>query len=176
MLVKFKIILDINSEVLFTIYHNNICAVTIFIFHLVVKLWVIFTNVQNFTLIHIEKHKPLNGPLAYIFNIILNHFKVFNVLQIFIQSNSLQNELTSDGKSFTYNMNNKGPRKKPWFKLYFICIIYDKYTNNTECDYNTTTIHMGFRSRSNDLFESVSQVFTLLIYVLFCRNCHLCRE
>ena len=64
MLVKFKIILDINSEVLFTIYHNKIRAVTIFIFHLVVKIWVIFTNVQNFTLIHIEKRKPLNGPLA----------------------------------------------------------------------------------------------------------------
>ena len=64
MLVKFKIILDINSEVLFTIYHNKIHAVTIFIFHLIVKIWVIFTNVQNFTLIHIEKHKPLNGPLA----------------------------------------------------------------------------------------------------------------
>ena len=44
-----------------------------------------------------------------------------------------------------------------WLKLYFICIIYDKYTNNTECDYNTTTIQMGFRGKSNDLFESVSQ-------------------
>ena len=32
-----------------------------------------------------------------------------------------------------------------WFKLYFICIIYDKYTNNTEYDYNTTTIQMVFR-------------------------------
>ena len=63
-----------------------------------------------------------------------------------------------------------------WFKLYFICIIYDKYTNNTEYDYNTTTIQMGFRRKSNDLFESVSQEFTLLIYVLSCRNCHLCRE
>ena len=48
MLVKFKIILDINSEVLFTIYHNKIRAVTIFIFHLVVKIWVIFTNVSDF--------------------------------------------------------------------------------------------------------------------------------
>ena len=57
-----------------------------------------------------------------------------------------------------------------WFKLYFICIIYDKYTNNTEYDYNTTTIQMGFRRKSNDLFESVSQEFTLLIYVLSCRN------
>ena len=63
-----------------------------------------------------------------------------------------------------------------WFKLYFICIIYDKYTNNTEYDYNTTTIQMGFRRKSNDLFESVSKEFTLLIYVLSCRNCHLCRE
>ena len=63
-----------------------------------------------------------------------------------------------------------------WFKLYFICTIYDKYTNNTEYDYNTTIIQMGFRRKSNDLFESVSQVFTLLIYVLSCRNCHLCRE
>ena len=53
MLVKFKIILDINSEVLFTIYHNKIRAVTIFIFHLVVKIWVIFTNVKNFTLLSI---------------------------------------------------------------------------------------------------------------------------
>ena len=57
--------------------------------------------------------------------------------------------------------------------LYFIYIIYDKYTNNTEYDYNTT---MGFRRKSNDLFESVSQEFTLLIYVLSCRICHLCRE
>ena len=32
---------------------------------------------------------------------------------------------------------------------------------------------MGFRRKSNDLFESVSQEFTLLIYVLSCRNCHL---
>ena len=40
-------------------------------------------------------------------------------------------------------------------KLYFICIIYDKYTNNTEYDYNTATIQMGFRRKSNDLFESV---------------------
>ena len=59
-----------------------------------------------------------------------------------------------------------------WFKLYFICIIYDKYTNNTEYDYNTTTIQMGFRRKSNDLFESVYQEFTLLIYILSCRNCH----
>ena len=63
-----------------------------------------------------------------------------------------------------------------WFKLYFICIIYDKYTNNTVYDYNTITIQMGVRRKSNDLFESVSQEFTLLIYVLSCRNCHLCRE
>ena len=62
-----------------------------------------------------------------------------------------------------------------WFKLYFICIIYDKYTNNTEYDYNTTTIQMGFRRKSNDLFESVFQEFTLLIYVLSGRNCHSCR-
>ena len=48
--------------------------------------------------------------------------------------------------------------------------------NNTEYDYNTTTIQMGFRRKSNDLFESVSKEFTLLIYVLSCRNCHLCRE
>ena len=65
-----------------------------------------------------------------------------------------------------------------WFKLYFICIIYDKYTNNTEYKYNTSTIQMGFRRKSNDLFESVSQEFSqmaqviLLIYVLSCRNCH----
>ena len=46
--------------------------------------------------------------------------------------------------------------------------------SNTEYDYNITTIQMGFRRKSNDLFESVSQEFTLLIYVLSCRNCHLC--
>ena len=63
-----------------------------------------------------------------------------------------------------------------WFRLYFICILYDKYTSNTESDYNTTTIQMGFRRKSNDLFESVSQEFTVLLYVLSCRNCHLCRE
>ena len=51
-----------------------------------------------------------------------------------------------------------------WFKLYFICIIYDKFTNNAEYDYNTTTIQMGFRRKSNDLFESVSQEFTLHMY------------
>ena len=38
------------------------------------------------------------------------------------------------------------------------------YTNNTEYDYITTTIQMGFKRKSNDLFESVSQEFTLLIY------------
>ena len=27
--------------------------------------------------------------------------------------------------------------------------------SNTEYDYNTTTIQMGFRRKSNDLFESV---------------------
>ena len=63
-----------------------------------------------------------------------------------------------------------------WFKLYFIRIIYDKYTSNTVYDYNTITIQMGFRRKSNDLFESVSQEFTLLVYVLSCRNCYLCRE
>ena len=48
--------------------------------------------------------------------------------------------------------------------------------SNTEYDYNTTTIQMEFRRKSDDLFESVSQEFTLLIYVLSCRNFHLCRE
>ena len=48
--------------------------------------------------------------------------------------------------------------------------------SNTEYDYYTTTIQMRFRRKSNDLFESVSQGFTLLIYVLSCCNCHLCRE
>ena len=50
--------------------------------------------------------------------------------------------------------------------------------SNTENDYNTTTIQMGLRRKSltNDLFESVSQEFTLLIYVLSFRNCHVCRE
>ena len=50
------------------------------------------------------------------------------------------------------------------------------YTSSTEYDYNITTIQMGFRRKSNDLYESVSQEFTLLIYVLSCRNCHLYRE
>ena len=35
---------------------------------------------------------------------------------------------------------------------------------NTECVYNTTTIQMGFRRKSNDLFENESQEFSLLIY------------
>ena len=48
--------------------------------------------------------------------------------------------------------------------------------SNTEYDYNTITIQIGFRRKSNDLFESDIQEFTLLIYVLSCRNCHLCRE
>ena len=39
-----------------------------------------------------------------------------------------------------------------WFKLYFICIIYDKYTNNTVYDYNTITIQMGFRRKSKQLY------------------------
>ena len=60
----------------------------------------------------------------------------------------------------------RGTKNTYWFKLYFICIIYDKYTNNTVYDYNTITIQMGFRRKSNDLFESVSQEFTLLVYVL----------
>ena len=34
--------------------------------------------------------------------------------------------------------------------------------SNTENDYNTTTIQMGFKRKSNDLFESVSQEFSLL--------------
>ena len=54
------------------------------------------------------------------------------------------------GEPYTYS--------ESWFKLYFICIIYDKYTNNIEYDYNTTTIQMGFRRKSNDLFESVLTV------------------
>ena len=48
--------------------------------------------------------------------------------------------------------------------------------SNTEYDFDTTTILMGFRRKSNDLFESVSQELTLLIYVLSSRNCHLCRR
>ena len=35
--------------------------------------------------------------------------------------------------------------------------------SNTEYDYNTTTIQMGFRRKSNDLFESVSQTKTLTL-------------
>ena len=50
-----------------------------------------------------------------------------------------------------------GSLQEFWFKLYFICIIYDKYTNNTEYNINTTTIQMGFRRKSNDLFESVKE-------------------
>ena len=46
----------------------------------------------------------------------------------------------------------------------------------TEYGYNTTTIQMGFRKKSNDLFESVSQEFTLLICVRSYRNCHLCKR
>ena len=38
--------------------------------------------------------------------------------------------------------------------------------SNTEYDCTTTTVQMGFRRKSNYLFESVSQEFTLLIYVL----------
>ena len=34
--------------------------------------------------------------------------------------------------------------------------------SNTEYDYNTTTIQMGFRRKSNDLFESVSLLLELL--------------
>ena len=34
--------------------------------------------------------------------------------------------------------------------------------SNTEYDYNTTTIQMGFRRKANALFESVSLEFTLL--------------
>ena len=48
--------------------------------------------------------------------------------------------------------------------------------SNTQNDYNRTTIQMGFNRKSNDLCESVPQEFTLLIHVLSCRNCHLCRE
>ena len=40
-------------------------------------------------------------------------------------------------------------------------------------------MQMGFKRKSNDLFKSVFQVFTLLIcaliYVLSYRNCHICR-
>ena len=39
---------------------------------------------------------------------------------------------------------------------------------NSKYDYNTTTIQMGFRRKSNDLFESVSKEFTLLI--VLCRR------
>ena len=35
---------------------------------------------------------------------------------------------------------------------------------------------MGFRRKSNDLFESISQEFSLVTGVLSCRNCHLCRR
>ena len=48
--------------------------------------------------------------------------------------------------------------------------------SNTEYDYNTATIPMGIRRKSNYLFETVSQEFTLLIGVLLYRNGHLCRR
>ena len=38
-----------------------------------------------------------------------------------------------------------------------ICIIYDKYTKQYRIDYNSTTIQMEFRRKSNDLFESVAK-------------------
>ena len=62
--------------------------------------------------------------------------------------------------------------------LNFILFVlkYDKYTSNTEYDYNITYIQIGFGRKSNDLFESVSKEFTLLKYVLSCRNCHVCRK
>ena len=44
--------------------------------------------------------------------------------------------------------------------------------NNTEYDYNTTTIQVEFRRKASYLFESVSQELTLLIYVLSCRKFH----
>ena len=40
-----------------------------------------------------------------------------------------------------------------WFKLYFICIIYDKYTSNTEYHNNTTTIQSV--SRKSILFKGM---------------------
>ena len=47
--------------------------------------------------------------------------------------------------------------------------------SNTEYDYNTTTIQMEFRRKSNDLFEYVSQGFTLIcVHVLSYRNYHRC--
>ena len=46
--------------------------------------------------------------------------------------------------------------------------------SNTEYDYNTTTIQMGFRRKSNDLFKSVSQEFTLITNM--CIYYHLCRR
>ena len=82
----------------------------------------------------------------------------------------VMSHVVCEGSVFGSCRINLNPR---WFKLYFICIIYDKYTNSTQYNYDTTTIQIGFRRKSNDLFESVSQEFTLLIYVLSCRNCHL---
>ena len=46
--------------------------------------------------------------------------------------------------------------------------------SNTEYDYNTTTIQIGFRRKSNNFFESVSQEFRLLTCVLSYRNYHFC--
>ena len=37
-------------------------------------------------------------------------------------------------------------------------------------------IPMGFRRKSNDLFESVYKEFTILIYILSCHSCHLYRR
>ena len=60
MLVKFENVLYMDAAVLFIIYHNKVFDITIFISHLIFKVQILLTNVQNFTLIHIEKHKPLD--------------------------------------------------------------------------------------------------------------------
>ena len=64
------------------------------------------------------------------------------------------------------------------FGLNFILFVshMTSIQSNTEYDYNTIAIQMGFKRKSNDLFESVAQEFTLLIYILSYRHCHLCRE
>ena len=63
-LVKFENALYMDAVVFFIIYYNKVFDITIFISHLIFKVQILFTNVQKFTLIHIEKHKPLDGPLT----------------------------------------------------------------------------------------------------------------
>ena len=58
-----------------------------------------------------------------------------------------------------------------WFNLYFICIIYDEYTKQHRIRLQYKTIQMGFRRKSNELFESVSHyMFTPVIDTYFIKH------